>query len=120
MNKSYTELLNKFEDKENIFILGAGPSLFSCMKNNSFFSKLKEYGIVICVNSAIMAIEEPHYWVSTDSLCLRWSWFSEYVRKSNCIKIVRSSWLDKHKKVYDILNILYHHIFSILQNHPRL
>ena len=97
MNKSYIELLDKFRDKENIFILGAGPSLWANMQV-PFFHQLREYGIVICVNSAIMAFEEPNFWISTDSLCLRWSWFSGYIRKSNCIKIVRSSWLDKHKE----------------------
>ena len=48
-----------------------------------------------------MAENEPDFWISTDSLCLRWSWFSEYVRKSKCIKIVRSSWLEKHKEEID-------------------
>ncbi len=96
MNKSYTELLDKFRDKENIFILGAGPSLFSCMKNNSLFSKLKKYGIVICVNSSIMEEPEPDYWISNDHLVTFWSYW-QTILNSNCIKIVRDSWL-KYKE----------------------
>ena len=48
-NKSYIELLDKFENKNNVFILGAGPSLFETSKN-SLFSKLKKYGIVRSLN----------------------------------------------------------------------
>ena len=94
MNKSYTELLNK-DYGENCFILAAGPSLYEISKN-SFFPKLKKYGTVICVNSSIIAFNEPDYWISTDALTLRWSWYN-LVRKSKSIKIVRSSWLNKHK-----------------------
>ena len=102
MNKNYTELLDKFKDKENIFILGAGPSLFSCMENNLLFSKLKKYGIVICVNSAIMAFEDCDFFISNDHLIVRWDYWKT-ILDSKCIKIVRNSWLkyeDEIKNFY--------------------
>ena len=87
---TYTELIDKHKG-ENCFILGAGPSLFSNM-NNSLFYSLKKHGIVITVNSAILAEKSPNYWISNDHLCTNWSWWS-IVRNSKCIKIVRNSWL---------------------------
>ncbi len=99
MNKSYTELLNKFEDKENIFILGAGHSLFF-NSQNSLFLKLKDYGIVICVNSAIIAETEPDYFISNDHLITFWDYW-QVVLNSKCIKIVRNSWLKYKDKIKD-------------------
>ncbi len=106
-NKSYIELLDKFGDKENIFILGAGPSLY---KNtlDSFFPRLKEYGIVICVNSSIMACKEigfeTNVWLSNDALCRRWSYYQDLVKNNSKIyRIVRNSWLkykDEVKNFY--------------------
>jgi len=90
-NKSYTELLDKdYKNKENIFILGAGPSLY---KNtlDSFFPRLRKYGIIICVNSSIMAID-PDIFITNDHLVTFWDYW-EKVLNSKCIKIVRNSWL---------------------------
>ena len=96
MNKeinTYKKLIKKYNgEKKNCFVLGAGPSLYYNMKEK-IFSKLSEYGLVICVNSAIMAKKDCDIWISCDSLCRKWSWFPEYVEKSKCIKIVRNSWL---------------------------
>jgi len=87
---TYTQLIDK-KNIENCFILGAGPSLFSNM-NNSLFCDLKKHGIIITVNSAILAEKEPHYWISCDHLSTRWSWWED-VKNSRCIKLVRNSWL---------------------------
>ena len=86
---TYTQLIDKNKG-ENCFILGAGPSLFSNM-NNYLFYDLKKHGIIITVNSAILACD-PHYWISCDHLCVNWSWWPK-VKNSKCIKIVRNSWL---------------------------
>lgn len=87
---NYIKLLNK-NNGGNVFILGAGPSLFFNMKN-PFFKELKKYGKIICVNSSILAEKNPDFWMSCDHLCVRWSWFS-IVKKAKCFKIVRDSWV---------------------------
>jgi len=95
--KNYTELLGKY-NVNNIFILGAGPSLYFNMQE-PFFKELSKYGLIISVNSAILA-GEPHFWISNDSLCMRWSWWKN-VKKSKCIKIVRNSWLKYKDDIRD-------------------
>jgi len=94
---TYLKLLNKY-DNRSCFILAAGPSLYSCMQN-SFFKDLQKHGVVITVNSAVMAFPKFDYWISNDSLCRNWSWFS-LVLKGKGIKVVRNSWL-KFKKELD-------------------
>lgn len=94
---SYLEIRDKYRGV-SCFIFGAGPSLWSNM-HEPFFQEIPKHGITIAVNSAVIAFEnmELNYWISTDSLCLNWSWFSDFLRKSKCTKIVRSSWLKEHK-----------------------
>lgn len=87
---SYLQLINRHRGSA-AFIFGAGPSLWHNMQN-SFFYDLKKYGTIISVNSSIMACKEPNFWISCDSLCMRWSWWPQ-VLSSGCIKIVRNSWL---------------------------
>lgn len=94
---TYTELIDKHKG-ENCFIYGAGPSLFYNMQE-PFFKELKNNGIVITVNSAIIAEEEPDFWISNDHLTVNWSWFVK-VRNSKCIKVIRNSWLE-YKQEFD-------------------
>ena len=42
---------------------------------------------------------ENHYWISNDVLCRNWDYF-DTVKKSNCTKVVRDSWL-KYKDELD-------------------
>ena len=99
MNRNYTETLDRDFGTDTVFILGAGPSLFSCIQNNSFFSRLKEYGIVICVNSSIMTID-PDIFLTNDHLVTFWNYW-EKVLNSKCIKIVRNSWLKYKDEIKD-------------------
>jgi hypothetical protein len=74
------------------FICGAGPSIG--------FLKLDEIHkhVVISVNSSILLMSwkngdtKNRYWVSNDSLCMKWDYFWKYVLRSKCNKIVRTSW----------------------------
>jgi len=91
---TYTQLIDKHKG-ENAFVLGAGCSLYFNTKE-PLFSKLHEYGIVIAVNSAVLADKKFDYWVSNDSLCRRWSWWKN-VKKGKGIKVVRNSWLEFKK-----------------------
>lgn len=103
MNLTYyaTKLLNKHEG-QIAFVCGAGPSFYNIMCSY-YFSNIFEH-IVISVNSSILAMpwidrkmcrstlsQNRFYWISNDSLCLRWSWW-DIVKQSKCIKIVRDSW----------------------------
>jgi len=94
---TYKQLINRHTGK-NCFILGAGPSLHSNMQT-PFFKSLHRYGIVIVVNSAVLADKKFDYWVSNDSLCRNWTWW-KYVKKGKGIKVVRNSWR-KFKKELD-------------------
>jgi len=94
---TYTQLIDKHKG-ENCFIYGAGPSLYHHMQSK-FFKSLYKYGIVIVVNSAIIAEKEPSFWISCDHLATNWTWWED-VKKSKCIKLVRSSWL-KYKDNQD-------------------
>lgn len=103
---TYLSLLNKHKGKSCI-ILGAGPSLNDlCMSYR--FEKILDH-VIISVNSAFIPLAkfeldlEKHYWVSCDSLCRYWSYF-DVVKKSKCIKVVRSSW-SKYRGELD--NFLY-------------
>ena len=100
--KSYKILINKYEGQniEAGFILAAGPSLYENMQN-PIFSKLSEYGIVVVVNSAIMAYPEPSFFISCDHLVTHWTWWEDFVKKSKCVKIVRSSWLKYKDEIKD-------------------
>ena len=94
---TYTQLVDKHFG-ETAFILGAGPSLYSNMQI-PVFNIIHKYGIVIAVNSGVMADPKFDYWVSTDSLCKNWSWW-DLVKKGKGEKVVRSSW-EKYKKELD-------------------
>lgn len=91
---TYTELINKNYDKI-AFVLAAGPSLYEDMQSKCFKS-LQRHGIVIAVNSAIIAFPNANYWISNDSLCRNWTWW-KLVQNPKVTKIVRNSWL-KYKK----------------------
>jgi len=90
---TYLKIINDYKDK-NVFILGAGPSLYYCIQD-PFFKKLQKYGIVITVNSSIMAFKNCDIFISNDALVRRWSWYS-IITNSKCIKIVRNS-LERYK-----------------------
>lgn len=88
--------LSDFEGQQQgrkCFVVGAGPSLA--------FLKLSEIHnhVVISVNSSIMLMPwesgDPsgRFWISNDTLCLRWSYFWTDLHRSRCTKMVRNSWL---------------------------
>jgi len=63
--------------------------------------------VVIAVNSAILLMpwepagrskSDKRYWISNDSLCLKWDYFRKVLR-SDCTRIYRESWL-KHEQEY--------------------
>jgi len=102
--KNYTELIGKYEGKTAI-ICGAGPSLYEVYMNKKVWEKINNGNqVIIICNSAILAFDwyldagnpDMKIWLSNDSLSKKWSWW-ELVKKANCIKIVRNSWL-KYKK----------------------
>lgn len=88
--------LSTFVDKhkgKKGFVLGAGPTLglldLSGLSNYPVFS----------VNSSILALpwEEPgealdRFWISTDMLCMQWTYFWKKVIKVECTRVVRNSW----------------------------
>jgi len=100
MNNTYIKLINKHKD-QNCFVLGAGLSLFD-IYTNPLWDQINN-NVVISVNSSILSLEwenenknDNRYWISNDALCRKWSWFNDFVKKNNCIKIVRNSW-EKYK-----------------------
>ena len=95
--KSYTDLsdLKDIHKNRKCFICGAGPSIFMVDLSDIYSH------VVISVNSAMMLMPwadgdpQGRFWVSNDTLCLKWSYFWKDVLRSNCTKIVRSSWLGR-------------------------
>lgn len=88
---NFKELYQKDFDGKACNIIAAGPSLLEfnrdiCNQRHCFI-----------VNSAILFadwFEEGDYerfWVSNDSLCLRWSYWDKVVR-SKCNIVIRDSW----------------------------
>ena len=94
---TYKQLIGKHEG-ENAFVFGAGPSLWYNM-HEPFFPHIKEHGIRIAVNSAVMAVPDFDYWISNDALCRRWNWWRK-VKGGKGVRIVRDSWL-KYKEELD-------------------
>jgi hypothetical protein len=45
---------------------------------------------------------DKRYWISNDALCRRWSWWED-VKKANCTKIVRDSWLKYADELEDFV-----------------
>jgi len=86
---------------EKCFICGAGPS--------TGFLNLEPISnqVIIAVNSSILLLpwdkgaSERRYWISNDVLCMQWDYFWKKVLRSNCQKIVRTSWKEYYKKVKD-------------------
>ena len=84
---------------QRCFVVGAGPSLA--------FLKLAEiqHHVVIAVNSAALLMpwdqgtEKKRFWLSNDILCMRWSYFWSHVLKSQCTKIVRTSWKKRNDEI---------------------
>lgn len=76
---------------ERAFVVGAGTSLYDLD-----LSKIHNH-VVISINSSILLMPwddgdfSHRYWISNDSLCMKWSWWNKVLR-SKCCKIVRNSW----------------------------
>ena len=98
--KSYIEISNEEIEGNPGFVVGAGPSL-SRLNISSIFNYT-----VFSVNSSIILMpwdfgcKDNRFWVSNDSLCMKWSYWRDVV-SSNCHKIVRTSWLKYFKNVKD-------------------
>jgi hypothetical protein len=106
MKNSYLILKNKHRS-ESANILGAGSSFFYLLKDERYLNIYED--VVIGVNSSIIAfpkneniVRDKIYWLSNDALCRRWSWW-ETVKKYNCRKIVRDSWLKYNNELKDFL-----------------
>lgn len=88
---NFKELYQKEFDGQSCNIIAAGPSLLE------FEKSICNQRHCFIVNSAILFAnwdEESIYkrfWVSNDSLCLRWSYWDKVV-SSKCNIIVRDSW----------------------------
>ena len=99
--KPYTDLsdLKNIHEGRKCFICGAGPSI-------TFLdlSAIHDH-VVIAVNAAMMLMPwedgdlEGRFWISNDTLCLRWSYFWKEVLRSVCTKIVRTSWREHEDKL---------------------
>jgi hypothetical protein len=97
-----SEFLDRHKGKK-CFVTGAGPSL-----GLMDLTDVHQHP-VIAVNSSILMLpwEEPgdpwmRFWVSTDMLCMQWSYFWKKVIKVDCTRMVRNSWIrsmDKCKGV---------------------
>jgi hypothetical protein len=78
-------------------VVGAGPSI-----NQADIGMCYSMPCFI-VNSAILALDwstglgEDRFWISNDTLCLRWSYW-EKVKNSLCNIVVRESW-EKHANI---------------------
>ena len=87
-----------------VCILGAGPSLLHYNFSNCFNCH------VFAVNSSIIKVDwsaasDPdilRVWISNDSLCKRWSYFSK-VKNDICFKVVRDSWLKYKDELQDFI-----------------
>tara|TARA_Y100000310_G_scaffold57488_2_gene52734 strand:+ start:58834 stop:59619 length:786 start_codon:yes stop_codon:yes gene_type:complete len=89
---NYISLRNEPREM-SCFILGAGPSLYFNWRYPTY-DNLNGKGLVFCVNSAVMSTKSCHYWISTDTLCMKWSWWKKMMEKNtHTIKVVRDSWL---------------------------
>lgn len=85
---------------EKCFICGAGPT-FGFLD----LTKIHEH-IVISVNSSIMRLNWDlpgdslrRFWISNDSLCLKWSYFWDKVMHGECTRIIRTSWQRHESKL---------------------
>jgi len=60
----------------------------------------------MAINSAMMFMPwskgdpEGRFWISNDTLCLKWSYFWTDVLRSNCTKIVRTSWRGRDNELH--------------------
>ena len=78
------------------FIIGAGPSV-------AFLdlSQIHDH-LVIAVNSAAMLMPwlkkgKGRFWISNDSLVIKWSYFKTHIEPFSCVKLIRTSWA-KHAR----------------------
>lgn len=68
---------------QRCFILGAGPSL-RCVDEKQL------RGITFTVNSSILKLPNPDYWLSDDQDTANWSYFQREVYNSRCVKLMDS------------------------------
>jgi len=92
-NTSDTEQFRDIHIGNKCFVCGAGVSIGVVN-----LAGIHEYP-VICVNSSVMLMpwQEPgdiqkRFWISTDVLCLQWSYFWDKVLRWEMTRIVRNSW----------------------------
>lgn len=87
--------LSDFKDSfrgEKCFIIGSGTSL-----HGLDLSRIHDH-VVIAVNSSALLMPwksgdySKRFWISNDTLCLRWSYFWSHVAETNCTKLIRVSW----------------------------
>jgi len=98
VNTDLSDLKNLHEN-EKCFVIGAGPSLYG------LDSSVLEKHVVIAVNSSVVIFKwckgEPdrRFWVSNDTLCMRWDYFWTQVLRAQCNRVVRTSWSRYDKKI---------------------
>ncbi len=109
---NFRNLCQKEFDGAECCILGAGPSLSNASAD--FICSMPCFA----VNSAILYVKwlngegKNRFWVSNDSLCLRWNYW-DIVKKSNCNIVVRDSWC----KYQSILPENYHMFYPRKKNY---
>ena len=119
--------LSKYKDvnkQKPCHIVAAGPSLYSLNLNNI------HKDAVISVNSSCIVMpwltgnKDNRFWISTDAVCIYWSYFIPNVCKSACNKIVRSSWSKHHNKLqlfnFDYFDIRKSQLDPLDDNDPGL
>ncbi len=100
--KSWTNLSDfvDLNSDRKCFICGAGPSIgfldIASIHNH----------VVISVNSSILLMpwenegdDLSRFWISNDLLCTKWTYFNQFVLKSYCTKLVRTSWKEQYKRL---------------------
>jgi hypothetical protein len=100
----YKELIGS-ENGKSAFVVGSGTSVYSCMKDTpELWSKMQDH-VVVSVNASILTMPEwdesnsdHKYWLSVDSLCIKWSYFDKVLR-SKAKRVVRSSWKKYEKEL---------------------
>ena len=101
--QGWTDLsdLQDINKGQKCFVVGAGPSL-------AFLdiSAIQDH-VVISVNSSALLMPwtedgefVKQYWISNDSLCMKWDYFWTHVKKFKCCKIIRTSWKQYTHKLH--------------------
>lgn len=99
--RSYSELIGRHQGEIG-FVLGSGTSLFKITKNIDYKDIFNH--VTIAINSSILAVsneigsDQKKYWTSNDVCSMQWTYWKNVI-DSNCKKIIRDSWKNKHEEL---------------------